>query len=92
MAGKADIVALMAEKAGISKKEAEAAYEALVTHLADALTSEGKASLPGFGNFATSHRKARTGRNPRTNEEIQIPASTTVKFKAGKDLKTSVNN
>jgi DNA-binding protein HU-beta len=92
MAGKGDIVALMAEKAGISKKEAEASYEALVAHLEDALAKDGKASLPGFGNFSTSHRKARVGRNPRTNEEIQIPASTTVKFKAGKDLKASVND
>ena len=91
MAGKGDIVALMADKAGISKKEAEAAYEALIGHLTDALGSDGKASLPGLGNFSTSHRKARVGRNPRAGEEIQIPASTTVKFKAGKDLKTSVN-
>ena len=92
MAGKGDIVALIAEKADISKKEAEAAYNALVEHLTSACVNDGKASLPGLGTFATSDRKARTGRNPRTGEPIQIPASRTVRFKAGKDLRTSLNS
>lgn len=92
MAGKGDIVALMADKAGISKKEAEAAYNALVDHLTTACVDDGKATLPGLGTFATSNRKARTGRNPRTGDPIEIPASTTVRFKAGKDLRTSLNS
>ena len=91
MAGKADVVSAIAEQAGISKKEATAAYDAFVGYITDTCQSGERCSLPGLGSFAVSERKARTGRNPRTNETIQIPASRNVRFKAGKDLKTSLN-
>ena len=91
MAGKADIVSEIAEQAGISKKEATAAYDAFVNYIADTCQKGERCSIPGLGSFAVSDRKARTGRNPRTNETIQIPASRNVRFKAGKDLKTSLN-
>jgi DNA-binding protein HU-beta len=91
MAGKADIINSMAEKAGISKKEAEAAYDAFVEHLTNACLEESRCAVPGLGIFSVSERAARTGRNPKTSEAIEIPASRAVKFKAGKDLKTSIN-
>ncbi|HEY0591912.1 MAG TPA: HU family DNA-binding protein [Thermoanaerobaculia bacterium] len=91
MAGKADVISEIAEQAGISKKEATAAYDAFVGYIADSCQRGERCSIPGLGSFAVSERKARTGRNPRTNETIQIPASRNVRFKAGKDLKTSVN-
>ena len=91
MAGKSDIVTTMAEKAGISKKEAEVAYNAFVDHLTDTCLEEMRCAVPGLGVFTVGERKARTGRNPKTNETIQIPASRTVRFKAGKDLRTSLN-
>jgi DNA-binding protein HU-beta len=91
MAGKADVISEIAEQAGISKKEATAAYDAFVGYIADSCQRGERCAIPGLGSFAVSERKARTGRNPRTNETIQIPASRNVRFKAGKDLKTSVN-
>ena len=91
MAGKADVVSAIAEQAGISKKEATAAYDAFIGYITDTCQSGERCNLPGLGSFAVSERKARTGRNPRTNETIQIPASRNVRFKAGKDLKTSLN-
>ena len=91
MAGKADIINSMAEKAGISKKEAEAAYDAFVDHLTTACLEESRCAVPGLGIFSVSDRAARTGRNPKTDEAIEIPASRAVKFKAGKDLRTSIN-
>ncbi|HVR44990.1 MAG TPA: HU family DNA-binding protein [Thermoanaerobaculia bacterium] len=91
MAGKADVVSAIAEQAGISKKEANAAYDAFVGYIADTCQSGERCSIPGLGSFSVSERKARTGRNPRTSETIQIPASRNVRFKAGKDLKTSLN-
>lgn len=91
MAGKADIVNTMAEKAGITKKEAGSAYEALVDYVTKNVSKGDRVAVPGLGSFTVSQRKARTGRNPRTNEAIKIPASKNVRFKAGKDLRDSVN-
>ena len=91
MAGKADIINSMAEKAGISKKEAEAAYNAFVDHLTNTCLDESRCAVPGLGVFSVSDRAARTGRNPKTKEPIEIPASRSVRFKAGKDLRTSIN-
>lgn len=91
MAGKADIISTIAEEAGISKKEAQAAYEAFVSYIGDTCTRGERCAVPGLGSFSVSARKARTGRNPRTNESINIPASKNVRFKAGKDLKTALN-
>ncbi|MGH9459507.1 MAG: HU family DNA-binding protein [Thermoanaerobaculia bacterium] len=91
MAGKADVVSTIADQAGISKKEATAAYDAFVNYIAESCQRGERCAIPGLGSFSVSERKARTGRNPRTNEAIQIPASRNVRFKAGKDLKTSLN-
>jgi DNA-binding protein HU-beta len=91
MAGKADIVSTIAEQAGISKKEAAAAYDAFVNYISDSCTEGDRCSIPGLGSFTVSERAARTGRNPRTNEAIEIPASRNVRFKAGKDLRDTLN-
>ena len=91
MAGKADVVSAIAEQAGISKKEATAAYDAFVEYISDSCQRGERCSVPGLGTFGLSERKARTGRNPQTGASIQIPASRNVRFKAGKDLKTAVN-
>ena len=91
MAGKADLVGTIAEQAGISKKEATAAYDAFIGYITESCQRGERCAVPGLGSFSVSDRKARTGRNPRTNEAITIPASRNVRFKAGKDLKTSLN-
>jgi DNA-binding protein HU-beta len=91
MAGKGDIINEIAEQAGISKKEAAAAFDAFVKHIADTCQRGDRCAIPGLGSFAVSQRKAREGRNPRTNEKITIPASKNVRFKAGKDLREAVN-
>src|SRR5438874_4201332 len=91
MAGKADVVNAISEKAGISKKEAAAAFDAFVTFISDSCERGERCTVPGLGSFSVSQRKAREGRNPRTKEKITIPASTNVRFKAGKDLREAVN-
>ncbi|HEX3577077.1 MAG TPA: HU family DNA-binding protein [Thermoanaerobaculia bacterium] len=91
MAGKGDVITEMAEQAGISKKEAAAAFDAFVGYISNACQSGERCAIPGLGSFAVSQRKAREGRNPRTNEKINIPASKNVRFKAGKDLREAVN-
>lgn len=87
---KADLVAKIAEKAGITKANAERALNAFLEALEASLVGEGKLTLTGFGTFEVIERKARTGRNPRTGKEIKIPASKVVKFRAGKLLKDAV--
>ncbi len=91
MAGKADLVSAIAEQAGISKKEAQAAYDAFIGYITDSCQRGERCAVPGLGSFSVGDRKARQGRNPRTNETITIPASRNVRFKAGKDLRTSLN-
>lgn len=91
MAGKGDVVNAIAEQAGISKKEATAAYDAFIGYITESCTSGERCAIPGLGSFAVSQRKAREGRNPRTNEKINIPASRNVRFRAGKDLKDQMN-
>lgn len=91
MAGKADIVSTIAEKAGISKKEATAAYDAFIEYIGDNCAQGERCAIPGLGTFAVSERAERQGRNPRTNETITIPASRNVRFKAGKDLRENLN-
>ena len=91
MAGKGDVITAIAEQAGISKKEASAAFDAFVGYIAETCQRGERCAIPGLGSFSVSQRKARTGRNPRTNETIQIPASKNVRFKAGKDLRDSLN-
>ena len=91
MAGKADIIDQIAESADISKKEATAAFDAVLDCITSNLKNGERVQLPGFGSFSISHRAARTGRNPATGAAIKIKASNGVKFKVGKDLKTAVN-
>lgn len=84
---KAELIDKMADDAGITKKEADEALQALLGGITDALKKkDGKVTLTGFGTFSKSHRKARTGRNPQTGEEIQIKAHDVVTFKASKKL------
>lgn len=88
---KADLVNAMAEKAGLSKTDAEKALKAFADAVTDALKAGEKVALVGFGTFSVSTRAARTGKNPQTGAKINIPAAKTPKFKAGKALKDSVN-
>ena len=91
MPGKADVINAIAEQAGISKKEAAAAFDAFVNSISDTCQSGERCAIPGLGSFSVTERKAREGRNPRTKETITIPASKNVRFKAGKDLRDLLN-
>jgi DNA-binding protein HU-beta len=91
MAGKADVINAIAEQAGISKKEAAAAFDAFVGYISDTCQRGDRCAIPGLGSFAVTERKAREGRNPRTKETITIPAAKNVRFKAGKDLRDMLN-
>ena len=92
MAGKADIVEYIADNVeGISKKQANEAFESLVEVISMHLERGQRVQVPGLGSFTPSERAARTGRNPKTGEPISIPASKSVRFKAAKDLKSTVN-
>jgi DNA-binding protein HU-beta len=89
---KAELVASMAEKGNMTKKDAENALNAFIESVGEALAKGDKVQLVGFGTFEVRDRKAREGRNPRNPEEvIQIPASKAPVFKAGKGLKEAVN-
>ena len=87
---KAELVAAVAEKTALSKKDSEKAVNAAFDTISAELAAGGKVQLVGFGSFETKERDARVGRNPRTKEEIQIPASRVPAFKAGKALKDAV--
>ena len=88
---KTELIAAIAEKTELSKKDAEKALKAFTDVVAEELKKGEKIQLGGFGTFEVSERAARTGRNPQTKEEITIPASNAPKFKAGKALKDIVN-
>ena len=88
---KAELVAAMAEQAGLSKKDVEAALKAFTDVVSDELKNGGKVQLVGFGTFEVSERAAREGRNPQSGEVMKIAASKAPKFKAGKALKDLVN-
>jgi len=88
---KNDLVAVVAEKTGLSKTDSTSAVDSVFDAITDTLSSGGDVRLVGFGTFSVSDRRASEGRNPRTGERIQIPASKQPKFKAGKALKESVN-
>jgi DNA-binding protein HU-beta len=88
---KQDLVAVVAEAGDMSKAKAGEVLDAVFEAIEKALKKKQDVRLVGFGTFSTSKRKAGKGRNPRTGEEIKIPASTTVRFKAGKGLKDAVN-
>ena len=88
---KAELIDAMAEEAGITKKEAGAAMDALLGGITKALKKKGgKVTLVGFGTFSKVRRKARKGRNPATGEEIKIPAKTVVKFRLQKACKDAI--
>ena len=88
---KTELIAAVAEKAELSKKDAEAAVSAAIDAIAGALSQGEKVQLVGFGSFEVKTRAERVGRNPKTKETIQIPASKSPVFKAGKALKDAVS-
>ncbi len=88
---KNDLIAAVAEAAELSKADATRAVDAVIDQITAQLKDGGEVRIVGFGTFATSQRAATTGRNPRTGETINIPASVQPKFKAGKALKDAVN-
>ena len=88
---KSELVASVAEKSGLTKKDAEKALNAFVEVVTETLKAGDKVQLVGFGTFESKERPARTARNPRTGEEITIAASKTASFKVGKALKDSIN-
>lgn len=87
---KAELVGSVAEKAELTKKEAERVVNAVLSSLESALSRGEKVQLVGFGTFEVRERAARTGRNPKTGEEINIPATRIPAFKAGKALRDAV--
>ena len=89
---KTELIAAVANEAEITKKDAEKAVKAVFSVISDSLTKGDKVQIIGFGTFEVRQRKAREGRNPRNNEPIQIEASKSPAFKAGKQLKDLVNN
>ncbi len=88
---KADLITMMAEKAEMSKKDAEKALKAFEEVVTEELQNNGKVQLVGFGTFDVAERVAREGRNPQTGEPMPIPASKAPRFKAGKVLKDAIN-
>jgi DNA-binding protein HU-beta len=87
---KAEIVARIARDAGLTKSDALKAVDALIDNVTRALKKGDKVTLVGFGTFAISRRKARTGRNPQTGAPLKIPARRAPRFAAGKELKEAV--
>ena len=88
---KTELIAKVAEDTGLTKKDAAAAVESVLASITDTVAAGEKVSLIGFGTFERKHREARTGRNPRTKEAVDIPASNAPSFKPGKEFKAKVN-
>lgn len=88
---KSELIAAMAEKSGLSKKDAEKALNSFEESVKEELATGGKVQLVGFGTFEVVERKPRIGRNPKTKEEILIEGGMAPKFKAGKSLKDAIN-
>lgn len=88
---KQDLIAVVAEAGDLPRAKAGDIVDAIFEAITKSLKKKQEVRLVGFGTFSTSKRKAGKGRNPRTGEEIKIPATTTVRFKAGKGLKEAVN-
>ena len=88
---KQDLIGQVADRAGLSRSDSARAVETMLEVITSALKRGDEVRLVGFGNFSVTRRKASTGRNPRTGEEMTIKASNQPKFKAGKGLKDSVN-
>ena len=87
---KAELIAVVAEKTGLSKKDTESVVSATLDTIVAAMAEDEKVQLVGFGSFEVKKRAERIGRNPKTKESITIPASKVPTFKAGKALKDSV--
>lgn len=87
---KSDLITAVVEKTGMTKKDADAAVNAVLDSITESLAGGEKVSLVGFGNFEVRQRAARKGHNPKTKEPMDIPASTLPVFKAGKGLKEAV--
>ena len=88
---KTELIATMVETSGLTKKDCEAALAAFTGAVETAMKGEDKVQLVGFGSFEVKKRAARVGRNPKTKEEIEIPATRVPVFKAGKVLKDAVS-
>ena len=88
---KTELIAAVAEKTGMSKKDTEAVITATLASITEALQNDDKVQLVGFGGFETKKREARMGRNPKTKEPIEIPATTVPVFKPGKALKDQIS-
>ena len=87
---KAELIAAVAEKTGSSKKDSEKLVNAVLDTITETLVAGEKVQLVGFGSFETKERCAHVGRNPRTNETMEIPASRVASFKVGKALKEAI--
>jgi len=88
---KKELVAAVAEEADLTKDQAGAAVDAVIQHIQTALQDGDEVRIAGFGSFKVSDRKATTARNPRTGEEVQVPASRVPKFQAARGLKDALN-
>ena len=88
---KTDLVAAIAEQAGLTKADANKAIDATINAITESVNKGSKVTIPGFATFEKSERAARKGRNPATGKEIDIPAKNVVKIKAGKALQDAVN-
>ena len=91
MATKAEMIEAVADAAGVSKADTERTLGAFFDHVVSSTKSGEKVTWPGFGNFSTTQRAAREGRNPQTGEPVQIKASTAMKFSASSTLKQALN-
>ncbi|WP_395155353.1 HU family DNA-binding protein [Ilumatobacter sp.] len=91
MATKAEMIEAVAEAAGVSKADTERTLGAFFDHVVSSTKSGEKVTWPGFGNFSTTQRAAREGRNPQTGEPVKIKASTAMKFSASSTLKQALN-
>jgi integration host factor alpha subunit len=89
---KADLIEGLSNKLGLNKNDAEKAVNVMLDDIINALKTGERVNISGFGTFAVSLREARTGRNPKTGESIEISASRSAKFKPGKQLKDSLND
>ena len=83
---KSELINAIAEKGQLTKADAKRALEAAIEAIAESLAKDDKVTLVGFGTFSVANKEDRSGRNPRTNEAIVIPARKAIKFKAGSEL------
>ena len=88
---KSELIDNIAKKSGLTKAQSTDALNAFIATIGEAMQANDSVSLVGFGTFSVKDRKARTGRNPKTGEELSIPASKVPSFKAGKNLKERLN-